>query len=119
MRHPLSPEHLNEFWILVNSQQSCKSLQGVRVLRQLSHELLLKRIISHSDGQSSDKSRAGGGNELKSDRSDQVKLFFGCQSRGSRVRWNPDMQTRARMRRQLCSRCRSALQDSALPLAMR
>ena len=100
MKHPLSPGHLNEFWILVNSQQSCKSLQGLRLLRQLSHELLLKRIISHGDGYNSDKSRAGGGNELKSDRADQVKLFCGRQSRSQRVCRNLALQTRATMCRQ-------------------
>ncbi len=101
MKHPLSPGHLNEFWVLVNSQQSCKSLQGVRLLRQLSHELLLKRLISHSDGYNSDTRRAGGGNELKSDRLDQVKLFFGRQSRSQSVCGNHQLQTRATMCRQV------------------
>ncbi len=100
MKHPLSPGHLNEFWILVNSQQSCKSLQGVRLLRHLSHELLSKRIISHSDGYNSDKSGAGGGNELKSDRLDQGMLFFGRLSRNQRVCRNLRFQTRATMCRQ-------------------
>ena len=108
MKHPLSPGHLNEFRILVNSQQSCKSLQGVRLLRQLNHELLLKRIISHSDGYNSDARRAGGGNELKSDRLDQVKLFFGRQSRSQSVCGNHQLQTRATM-------CRSVACAVAAP----